>query len=415
MSAELLGNAAPKGFTIGTHRARAPRETLDEYEPLMPKMGITRLANLTGLDRVGIPVYTAIRPNSRGLAASQGKGLDPVAAKVSALMESIETWHAERVALPLRYESLSELRQISNVADVAKIPRRTVAPLRPDMATMWVEGYDLLGEQACWVPLECVSTNFAKRGAGIGGVFFQSSNGLASGNTPAEASLHGLYEVIERDALSLYVQEDAALHKGRQIDLKTIDDPCCREVLSRLGDAEVVTAAWEITSDAGIPCFAATIIDNSGLPSWRTMGAFSGYGCHSNPGIALLRALTEAVQSRVTMIAGSRDDLFPAEYASCRNLDDQRHMLEQFRTPPATREFGSCRDRSGDSFGHDMELVLAGLRGAGISQAIVVDLSREDLGVPVVKVIVPGLEGFALARSYQPGERALRAQGRTAS
>lgn len=415
MSAQFLGDAVPKGFTRGTHRARPPRETLDEYEPLMSKMGITRLANLTGLDRVGIPVYTAIRPNSRGLTASQGKGLEPISAKVSALMESIETWHAERIALPIRYESLVELQRVANVADVVQIPRKTVAPLRRDMSMMWVEGHDLLGKQPIWVPLDAVSTNFAKQGAGLAGVFFQSSNGLASGNTLAEATLHGLYEVIERDALSLYMQEDAARQKPRQIDLETVDDPGCREVLERLRNAEVVAAAWDITSDTGIPCFAATIIDDSGLPRWRPMGAFSGYGCHSNPGIALLRALTEAVQSRVTMIAGSRDDLFPAEYADCRNLDDQKHMLEQFRTPPPSRAFSSQEDRSGSSFGYDMDLVLAGLRGAGITQAIVVDLSREELGIPVVKVVVPGLEGFALARSYQPGQRALRVRERPAS
>lgn len=89
----------PKGYTSGTHRTRSPATTFADYARLMPALGITRVANVTGLDHIGLPVYTAIRPTSRSLAVSQGKGLDAAAAKASALMESIEAWHAELAAL----------------------------------------------------------------------------------------------------------------------------------------------------------------------------------------------------------------------------------------------------------------------------------------------------------------------------
>src|SRR5262245_6907217 len=97
--------AQRKGHRAGTHRACSPEQTLHAYRPFMPRFGITRLANVTGLDVVGIPVYMCVRPNSRNLSVSQGKGLDVASAKVSALMESIEGWHAESVELPIRYES----------------------------------------------------------------------------------------------------------------------------------------------------------------------------------------------------------------------------------------------------------------------------------------------------------------------
>jgi ribosomal protein S12 methylthiotransferase accessory factor len=93
--------AMQKGYLAGTHRTRSPAETLAAYLPLAPQMGITRVANLTGLDQIGLPVYTAIRPNARSLATSEGKGLDDASAKASALMESIESWHAEHIRQPL--------------------------------------------------------------------------------------------------------------------------------------------------------------------------------------------------------------------------------------------------------------------------------------------------------------------------
>src|SRR6266496_3142850 len=100
-----VDNSEQKSYRAGTHRIRNPEQTLAEYLPKAKDMGITRLANVTGLDWVGIPVYNAIRPNSRSLSVSQGKGVTLEAAKVSALMESIEYWHAEHISLPLRHES----------------------------------------------------------------------------------------------------------------------------------------------------------------------------------------------------------------------------------------------------------------------------------------------------------------------
>jgi len=71
----------------GTERTRSPAETVAIYRPVMEAVGITRLANVTGLDCVGIPVFMAVRPNARSLAVSQGKGVDADAVRASAMME----------------------------------------------------------------------------------------------------------------------------------------------------------------------------------------------------------------------------------------------------------------------------------------------------------------------------------------
>jgi YcaO-like protein with predicted kinase domain len=93
-----LGGHTAKTYMRGTHRLIPPAETLARLKPLLPQMGITRLANVTGLDTIGIPVVMSVRPCSRSLSVSQGKGLDLDSAKASAAMESIEGYHAERVS-----------------------------------------------------------------------------------------------------------------------------------------------------------------------------------------------------------------------------------------------------------------------------------------------------------------------------
>ena len=144
----------------------------------MPLMGITRLANITGLDRVGIPVYLGIRPNSRSIATSQGKGIDKDHARASALMESVENWHAEHIELPARFESYWKLAEREAVADIFEIPLRAGATLRPDVPTVWVEGYDLLNGRMIWAPYECATMNTVITFA-LTLTFYTSSNGLA--------------------------------------------------------------------------------------------------------------------------------------------------------------------------------------------------------------------------------------------
>jgi ribosomal protein S12 methylthiotransferase accessory factor len=135
---------------------------------------------------------------------------------------------------------------------------------------------------------------------------------------------------------------------------------------------------------------------------------FSGYGCHLDPGVALMRSLSEAVQSRLTMISGSRDDLFYRDYVHCSNADDLERMIARIETPPAAHDFRARQPLATPTFEGDLELLLGALRGAGLGSVVVVDLTKPDVGIPVVKVIVPGLEAMSLAAGYAPGARARR-------
>ena len=101
---------APKRYAHDSHRICGPEDTLARLRPLLRETGITRIANVTGLDRTGIPVVMVCRPASRSVTVSQGKGLTVAGAKVSGVMEALEAWHAERIVKPLKLASLEEMR-----------------------------------------------------------------------------------------------------------------------------------------------------------------------------------------------------------------------------------------------------------------------------------------------------------------
>jgi YcaO-like protein with predicted kinase domain len=388
-----LNQHTTKAYLAGTHRSRTPAETLADYSRHMPRIGITRLANITGLDRIGLPVVVAVRPNSRSLATSQGKGDSLEAAKASALLESIEMWHAERCEAPIRFESWYEI-----IAGHAQAPDPFLLPLRKGVALdrhrpiPWAEGYNLRTGRSTWVPYESVTVNFVFQ-AGHNPCFVQSSNGLASGNQFCEAVLHGLCEVIERDAWNLWEVLPASKKKQRQVDLDTVQSPVLHRTLETLRSAGLIAAAWDITADIEVPVYHAVVIENPQSPHWRPIVTSAGHGAHLDPEIALSRSINEAIQCRLTMIAGSRDDKFPADYRVGSSRFEHEAVIRMISEPPPARPVGLLRPPVAEHFEADIQTVLDALERAGVGDVVVVDLSRADLGIPVVKVVVPGLEG----------------------
>src|SRR4051794_10719641 len=172
-----------KRFWQGTHRTANPGETLARVRPDAARMGITRLGNITGLDHIGIPVAVAVRPNSRSVSVSQDKGLELSQAMASALMEACEGFHAEEIG-PCRRASYRDLAESDTVIEPASLCPGPM-PFAPDAQISWIEGFDLLRREACWVPAEIVHTDYTLQQPE--GYFLCGSNGLASGNHPIEA------------------------------------------------------------------------------------------------------------------------------------------------------------------------------------------------------------------------------------
>jgi YcaO-like protein with predicted kinase domain len=413
MKVDHYKETVPKLFRNGTVRCVSPTETLNRVRPFFPIMGITRVANVTGLDSIGIPVVMVSRPNSRALAVAQGKGLDLPCAKASGVMESIEQYHAEHIHLPLVLGTYDELCYTYNIVDVEGLPKTKGTLFHNSFRLLWLEGFDLLQSEEVWVPYEVVHADFTLPLPTGSGCFIPSSNGLASGNVPLEAVIHGICELLERDATSIWDLLSPDEQQKSRLDLESVSDPDCVSVLQAFERASIAVGVWVTTSDVGIPSFTCYIVDAIENPL-RQLYATAGHGCHPTRGIALLRALLEAAQSRLTLISGSRDDTLRTTYELNRSRRVVNTLRSHIRSGPPQIQFSSVPTFDGQYFNDDLVWILERLENVAIEQVVVVNLSKPEFEIPVVRVIIPGLEGSNHSPGYIPGERARRIIARNA-
>jgi ribosomal protein S12 methylthiotransferase accessory factor len=375
--------------------------------PVARRLGVTRVADITGLDHVGIPVAAAYRPNARSLAVSGGKGVTPDAARASAVMEAVEAAHAERPGLALRLASPAELRAGgAALVHPADLPRRPGAPPDDHADLLWARGIHLGTGAAAWVPHDAVHLDLTGPPGGHDGGARPTSNGLASGVTRAEALAHALCELVERDAAALWEAAGPAFRDATRVDPATVTDPVARGLLDRCHAADLDVALYDLTSDLGVPVVACHLADRDPDP-FRPLPAAGGVGCHPHPGTAVVRAVTEAAQSRLIDIAGARDDLFRSDHAARVDPDGPyAHRLPPL--PDGARAWPAGPGDAAPTMAGDVALLVARLTAAGLAP-VAVDLTRPDLAIPVVRAVVPGLEGPPAAMvgdGVAPGPRA---------
>ena len=381
-------------------RAITAEETWRRVEPLLRQHGITRLARLTGLDRIGIPVWNAVAPNARSIVINQGKGITDIDARVSAAMEALERAVAGQPQIERCDASLSGLRSKGKFADPLNA---LVAARQPDLGenetVPWVEGRNLADGAAVWLPYDAVALDRTVRSCR----FWQSSDGLASGNTPEEAMFHGLLERVERDAEVLWQFRSTVIRHARCIDPASFGDPVLDALLARIASAGLHLRLFDMTSDIGVPCFVALLAETAALNprSARYLHVTNGSGAHPVAIRAAIRAVTEAAQSRLTFISGARDDIDPGNFD--RPLPEPIR-LELLAKPgaclPATRS-------TGEGVSDLLKQLIADLARVGIDRIYAVPLTAPDMAFSVVKVVVPGLENPAGARRRPLGARAI--------
>jgi ribosomal protein S12 methylthiotransferase accessory factor len=383
-------------------RVLAPAETLAALRPRLSDFGVTRLARLTGLDEVGIPVWAAIRPNAATLAVSQGKGVDDAAAAASAMMEAIEVATAERRDLPhLTLSPRAMAASGRRAAPLDELLRVGASPPRPDEPIDWIAGVELMDDAPVWVPLDAVTLGEAAAEAR----YWQSTDGLASGNVLWEAAFHGLCERVERDALALWSLCDDAEVGKRCRDPRDFDDPELAALAAKIEAAGLRLRLFDISTDVAIPvCFAAISPSLDSDPArWRHFDLQSGSGCHPDPARAAIRAVTEAAQSRLTAISGARDDFDPGDYRA-RIARDLLPFAQA--EPSAHAPAAAVAVAPAEYIGH----IASRLRAIGVSSAIVAPLEAGDRGFAVAKALVSDLETIPGARRFPLGPRAVRAK-----
>jgi ribosomal protein S12 methylthiotransferase accessory factor len=410
-----LRTSVPK--LSGRHREFSSEETFQRVRPHLRRAGITRIADITGLDRIGIPVFNAIVPRSSDeLSVYNGKGGTPVDAMTSAVMEAMERFCAWQ---PMRAE------RIASYAELSTGPTPVLDPATHNMAphplyhshqpVSWVRGFDLLNEETVLVPLSLAGYYLRLHEQPVYRIV--STNGVASGNSLEEAIVHALCEVIERDdwsmaelvcnRLRMVVQTRVGNappgsvqwleDKHPALDIATLP-PAPARYAQMFAEAGVQLVIRDVTSATGIPTFAALVREDLGP---TVSAGHAGYGSHPDAEVAVMRALAEAAQSRAVDMQAMREDLsLPgAKVVRWQHLTYRGHDADPYRWPfgelRGTVKFGAVPSHPSDDLMADLRLLLDRLRARGLTRAIVVDLSIPDLPVHVARVIVPGMETFA--------------------
>lgn len=415
---------APKHAPYGVVRTVPPSDTIRRVTPMLALAGVTRVADVTGLDRVGIPNFTTVRPRERGegLSYYNGKGVTRAAAHAGALMEAIERFSGERCDLPVRYATYAEALRHGAAIDPASIIVPQVTDFHPDLRLEWVEGFDLQSGSPTLVPLNAVVVPYEPP-EGRTVLYETGTNGLASGNTLEEALCHALCEVIERDAtavsdacidlvpaVSRVLQglglspSDPAHGHGRfpLIDLQTLPRRA-RVLATKLQRAGLQVYLRDVTSTGGIATLDCVIVE------WRHDGhhvSHGGTGTHPDARVAASRALTEAAQSRVGHIQGGREDLH--RIVRDTGAFDPEHLFGRGAIIP----FSAVATREHTTVDEDIRFMLQRLKDDGFAHVVAVDLTRPELGIPVVRIIVPGAEAWSVyvthGRRGRFGERIAR-------
>ncbi len=431
----LVLQSKQKWTLNGTSRIIPPEQTLKVTMPISKQIGVTRLADITHMDKLTIPNYSAVLPGTEDyIWVYSGKGPTRAHAKASALMECIERYSSlpgstKRNLVQGSYDDLSQRYSVLH-------PEEVVEPFnfqyRNYMPMDFLPGFELFSGESMLIPASLALFRYSPKPPALNPFAFHHTNGLASGNVLEEAVCHSLCEVIERDAVSLAELRASAIPfnfiraitnslKEKQYSISPIsddqfmDDPSIfpdvvihdvdfdpiKMLVTKFEKAKIPLIVKDISSDIGIPTFNASSIE------WLThdYGYLSeGHGTHPDARIALLRAITEVSQSRAANIQGARDDLRKIKYGN-DNSDDKRAW--QFTQSKNKIQFSQVRSYFNADILDDIKLILARLQHAGLKKAIIVDLTIAEIGIPVVRAIVPGLETFKFTKSIM-GWRARR-------
>jgi ribosomal protein S12 methylthiotransferase accessory factor YcaO len=423
----------PKWSKDGTSRIQPPVETRHTVESIIKKIGVTRIGNITHLDRLGIPNYSVVLPGTEDyIWVYSGKGPNKTQALTSGLMETVE----RHCSLPNSYErifirgSFNELSKRYNILRPDELCEPLTFQYHGDMIMDYMSGFDLISSEEILVPAPLALFRYIPNGTAVNPFSFSHTNGLASGNVLEEAVCHALCEVVERDSASLADLRSSSipfhLIKTLAIELRSngypvkefpskvmVDEPNLFGMLklkdlsfqpavnlvSRFEAAGISLVVKDITSDIGIPTFSAASAE------WLTQDygyMAEGTGTHPDPRIALIRAITELSQTRAANIQGARDDLRKISYVG-ENSEDKRSW--QFMKSNREVAFSEIKGHYFENILDDIRLIINRLRSVGLKKAIIVDLTLPYLRIPVVRAIVPGLETFRFTRSVI-GQRA---------
>ncbi|WP_086020375.1 MULTISPECIES: TOMM precursor leader peptide-binding protein [unclassified Streptomyces] len=403
------------------HRSRTPQEVLTAYGHLVsPVTGVVKEIRRVRQGPASLNSFVAGSNSAAGSnslqslraglrCANGGKGTTPLHAEVSALCEALERhsghFHGDERVVRATLRALGDAavhpdtcqlydpRQFAGRADwnaghslFQQVPEVFDEGAEVDWTPVW----SVTGNRHRYVPTSMLYYNTPDSTAGS--AFFRAdSNGAAAGTSLEDAVLQGFLELVERDAVALWWYNRSRLPG---IDLESCEDPFTAEFRSVHASLNRETWALDLTSDLGIPVVAAF--------SRRTDKAAEditfGFGAHFDPRIALRRALTEVnqllpavVEARPDGTGYTCDDPEAMRWWTTATTADQPYLLPDPDVP--ARRGADVPYTPYDDLAQDLDAVRQLCDRHGL-ELLVLDQTRPDIGLPVVKVIVPGLRHF---------------------
>lgn len=378
---------------------------LEKALSLSEGIGVTRLADVTGFDRIGIPVYNSIKPAVNGSCCQHGKGLTRKASKISALMESFERHFALETLVPSFVDTYDHVKDQYPVIPLDRMLLARSNLFHETLPIHWALGWDIMNNCETAAPLatvELAGKRTLSRDYSTGH-FQVSSNGYASGFHLLEALSQGLIEVVERDAITCNNFQSYAGNRFFPVNLVNIDSiqsDIIQSLVEQFRSADIEPALFDCTVDTNIPTFNCYLFDKKN-PSYMLT---HGMGSSCNYLTAMSRAMTEAAQSRAVFNSGERDFAFREEYEILQ-MKSSSLLYGEFQSLKSTVDFSETEPIQHDTYEEIVAHCLDKLRNVGIKQCLVFQMTPEDMEIVVAKVIIPGMEGILLSSS-QPGTRA---------
>ncbi len=363
-------------------RSATAEEALARVEPVLARIGVTRVAEISGLSEHAVPVFQTARPALFGHPAhgqnsgAQGKALTPAGAAVAAAMESVEAYSAEPRNIVLCRATrayLAEHRAVLDPAGLATLLH--AAPPEPDEALMWAEAYAVEEGSSVLVPAEAVYYPFFAEDYATRRVFPCTSDGLGAGLTYHEAALQALCEVVERH---YWASWERGLAQARQTTVPT------RLQALVAGELRLYSLHLVDTHSADALAVMCALLEGD------ESSFFGGFAAARTAQLAAERAVLEAAQSAATISSGAREDIddtgldhAPGQYRQAPVVAGPAIPLDgPDRVPPE----GEAHDLRAE-----FRAVLAAVHSLGLPLVLLANLTRAGIDVPVVRAIVPGV------------------------
>jgi len=371
-------------------RSIAPETTLLYARQLAATAGISEVTDITDFDVLGVPVFISVRPQARGEAFTFGKGLRPIDAEVGAYMEAIEFYFAEPgvSGISTRWGTAREVAGHER-GDEAILDFVPLAQCEVDLddPLLLASVRNLESDAECVVPAELIHYPAPDVGQSL---FGSSTNGLASGNTLVEATIQALLELIERDIWSF----EFLRRSSKLVEPKSLPDEV-REIVERAERNGLQLKVRTISNDYGMPFFAAFLFDLNN-PSRKSFNG--GWACDLDRDRAVVRAVSEAAQSRAAFIHGGRkvrtasdDHEHEVELVRqhMRGVSDSRNQM-QFTDIPDLGAAGTQEQK--------LDAVIERLRLVLQEPIYRVAFTPPESPLQVVRVVVPLLENLKETR-----------------